>query len=145
MQQNLARGIDLFTDYSGAGAIENAAESISVFMEDSKHVVAGGGFRTMRATDFKPLCQKVLRQSTGQAAPKCIFNDITERVSPEDLKCLQDIERESRRMAELQDVSSQSHRKAVLSIGKEMVSAMAAFLLHVQFLDQQHCTRHDKP
>ena len=78
---NLKNGIDLETDYSGAGSVENAAGSIGDYATSiSPFGDPIRGLNTLRSCDHNNMCQHVLRSSVGVASYACVFRDIRERV-----------------------------------------------------------------
>jgi hypothetical protein len=97
---NLKQGIDLETDYSGAGTMEAVADTMNglarhtEFFIDEQPLQPEQGCKTLRSCDNNDLCQHVLRSAVGVAAPMCVFNDITDRLDSDTLNTMRNVEAE---------------------------------------------------
>jgi len=84
--QNLRRGHDFTTDYSGLGCPEEVLRTVTHAMQHAGMVPAGTSpFRALRSCDWNRLSQKCLLHAAAMQAAHneqrpCVFKDIQDRL-----------------------------------------------------------------
>ena len=148
---NLAKGVNLFSDYSGVGSLEQVARHIHRAVQ---HIglEPGRGFVSIRACDIAKLPQKVLlHHDEGPEKPKHIFKDLTERVPTAIMEDLHRIrEKYLAERAETLQQATKKHPERVKErldrIGKQLVRALQRRLQDhpLRPEDRSSCVRHGK-
>jgi hypothetical protein len=107
----------------------------------------GAGFFFGRACDLKPTCQFVLEQHGDGFAPACVFNNILDRVLPEDLAQLRAIEAQwDQQIAErLNAAPSKAEKDIVVKVCcDQMMDELCNALESMVLLRTAYCTKHNK-
>eukprot|EP00974_Lingulodinium_polyedra_P096915 9393388-Lingulodinium_polyedra.AAC.1 len=89
LRKNMTHGINVFTDYSGSGCVEQAC---GMLLQHASCEIPDAAMRVVRACDCDLVCQHVLRSHVrGQTSPSHVFKDILERAPAEALSQLEEI------------------------------------------------------
>lgn len=155
LMAHMQAGVELETDYSGAGSVENVAVSINFAAEFFCGIVEPGvrsGFRTLRSSDVDSVCQHILRCSRGSGDSRCIFGDIRDRAPREVLDHLETLEQQFSSLAKavsptgpVADASAPP-QQSIADLIKEMLGAMVVYLRTHDFdlSARQWCSQHDR-